>query len=114
MIRIKLNKTHMRIVVDDWMFRSQPDNGSVVTVDLFLDNGQRALLEVHPLANPNSPGEQIPEVVVKAELPGELPDQPEGVCRWIARAPHRFCEWSKVELSETLIRQINERLSFSI
>ena len=100
----------MIINVDDWRFKPEADNGCAVAVDLFLTNGQLARLEVFPLVNPNSMDDQIPELVVLGEAPGEkLHASPPR--RWITRAPHRQSEWSQVELSETLIQQINERLA---
>ena len=98
----------MNINVDDWRFRPQPGNGCAVAVELFLTNGQRARLEVIPLVNLNSIHDQMPELVVVGEKPGEqLPDSPR---RWITRPPHRQSEWSQVELSGALIQQINEKL----
>ena len=100
----------MIINVDDWRFKSEQDNGCAVAVELYLTNGQLARLEVFPLLNPNSTDDQIPELVVLGEAPGEkLHDSPPR--RWITRAPHRQSEWSQVELSETLIRQINDKLA---
>jgi len=102
----------MTINVDDWRFKPQPDNGCAVAVELFLTNGQLARLEVFPLVNLNSTDDQIPELVVFGEEPGEkLHDSPR---RWITRAPHRQSAWSQVELSETLIRQINEKLAGAV
>ena len=99
----------MTINVDDWSFRAQPNNGCAVAVELFLTNGQRARLEVFPLVNLNSTDDQIPELVVSGEEPGEeFQNSPR---RWITRPPHRQSEWSKVELSGALIRQINEKLA---
>ena len=100
----------MIINVDDWRFKSEAENGCAVAVELFLTNGQLARLEVFPLLNPNSSDDQIPELVVLGEAPGEkLQNSP--TRRWITRAPHRQSEWSQVELSETLIRQINAKLA---
>jgi hypothetical protein len=100
----------MIINVDDWRFKTESEQGSAVAVELFLTNGQRARLEVFPLINPNSSDDQIPELVVVGEAPGEeLHASPPR--RWITRAPHRQSKWSQVELSETLIRQINDRLA---
>ena len=100
----------MIINVDDWRFKSESQNGCAVAVELYLTNGQRARLEVFPLVNPNSTADQIPELVVLGEAPGEeLHASPPR--RWITRAPHRQSQWSQVELSETLIRQINAKLA---
>ncbi len=100
----------MIINVDDWRFKSEADHGCAVAVELYLTNGQRARLEVFPLVNLNSTDDQIPELVVLGEAPGEeLHESPPR--RWITRAPHRQSKWSQVELSETLIRQINDKLA---
>ncbi len=100
----------MIINVDDWRFKTDSEQGCAVAVELFLTNGQRARLEVFPLINPHSSDDQIPELVVLGEAPGEeLHASPPR--RWITRAPHRQSKWSQVELSETLIRQINDRLA---
>ena len=100
----------MIINVDDWRFKPETDNGCAVAVELFLTNGQLARLEVFPLVNPNTEGDQIPELVILGEAPGEKLDEAPPR-RWITRAPHRQSEWSQVELSETLIRQINDKLA---
>lgn len=100
----------MIINVDDWRFTPEADNGCAVAVELFLTNGQLARLEVFPLVNPHSADDQLPELVVLGEAPGEkLHASPPR--RWITRAPHRQSEWSQVELSETLIQQINDKLA---
>ena len=102
----------MIINVDDWRFNPEPNLGCAVAVELYLTNGQRARLEVFPLVNPNSTDDQIPELVVLGEAPGEkLHESPPR--RWITRAPHRQSKWSQVELSETLIRQINDKLAYA-
>ncbi|MEW6304592.1 MAG: hypothetical protein AB1705_14045, partial [Verrucomicrobiota bacterium] len=96
---------------DDWSFRTEVDERKQVSVDLYLNNGQRAILEIHPLLNPYSGGEQVPEVIVRCEMSGERPDHPSETRRWLSRAPDKSCEWSSVELSESLVRQINARLA---
>ena len=102
----------MKITADDWHFIDPVSDGSVVAVDLFLDNGQHARLEVFPLVNPYCRGEQVPEIRVFCELPGEklhgsqpLPQ------RWLTRAPDCSCPWTHVEISGTLVNQLNDRLS---
>lgn len=100
----------MRLNVDDWHFTNSPNRNCVVAVDLYLDNGQHARLEVIPLINPNVEEDQIPEIVVLCEMPGEKLSQEPEPRRWISRPADRTCEWSTVELSPTLIRQINDRL----
>lgn len=104
----------MRLTADDWHFVNTPNDGSVVAVDLFLDNGQHARMLVYPLINPNWQGEQIPEIVVLCEMPGEKLTSENQTRRWITRAPDKSCSWSGVELSATLIRQINERLDAAV
>jgi hypothetical protein len=100
----------MKYNVDDWKFVAPAARGCLVAVDLFLDNGQQARLEVYPLVNPWAGGEQTPEIIVFCEMPGETFHRPPLARRWIARAPDASCEWSRVELSPTLIRQLNEQL----
>jgi hypothetical protein len=100
----------MRFSADDWTFIQPSSRGCLVAVDLFLDNGQHARLEVYPLVNPYMAGDQTPEIIVLCEMPGENLHRPPLAKRWITRPPDNSCEWSKVELSPTLIRQINEQL----
>lgn len=100
----------MRIGVDDWTFVQPSSRGCLVGVDLFLDNGQHARLEVYPLVNPYATGDQTPEMIVLCEMPGESLHRPPLTKRWITRCPDASCEWSHVELSPTLIRQLNEQL----
>ena len=59
----------MKIGVDDWHFKYS-DNDTLL-LDLFLDNGQHALLEVNPMKNPHVVNGEIPEMIVFCELPGE-------------------------------------------
>lgn len=101
----------MKLNADDWHFIAPPDDGSVVAVDLFLDNGQHARLMVYPLINPYCQGDQVPEIVVVCEMPGEKLQSEHHTKRWITRAPDKSCEWSTVELSGTLIRQLNDKLA---
>jgi hypothetical protein len=100
----------MKIEVEDWNFRNEKSARRMVAVDLFLGNGQRAVLEILPLYNPCSPEAQVPEVVVRCEMPGEKINQTSERRRWLSRAPDKSCEWSSVELTDTLVRQINEKL----
>ncbi len=104
----------MRLSVDDWHFINPPDDGSMVAVDLFLDNGQLARLLVYPLINPNWQGEQVPEIVVLCEMPGEKLHSDNNARRWITRSPDKSCQWSGVELGATLIRQINDKLAAAV
>ncbi len=100
----------MKTTVDDWHFRSP--EAEMLVLDVFLSNGQHALLEVLPMKNPAAPNGQIPELVVFGELPGEkLTGQ---VCpgRWAARPPDRNCAWSAVQIPSALMQQIRERLGY--
>lgn len=104
----------MRLKVDDWQFLAPTTPGSVLAVDLYLDNGQQARLEVSPLFYTEPTGDQIPEIVVYCEMPGERLRGHSEVKRWISRPPDKLCDWSHVELSPTLIRQINEMLASTV
>lgn len=96
--------------VEDWRFVAPATLGSAVAVDLFLDNGQHSRLEVFPLFYPQGAGEQIPEIIVYCEQPGEKMNRHQEFKRWISRPPEKDCPWSQVELSPALIRQLNEML----
>ncbi len=100
----------MRIQIEDWKFIEPETEGCIVAADLTLDNACDARIEIFPMIYANVGGEVIPEIVVTAELPGESVNAGSPVKRWIARPPDESCEWSKVELSETFIRQINEKI----
>jgi hypothetical protein len=99
----------MRITADDWHFRGVVD-GTVV-FDLFLDNGQHALLEVNPMWNQHVVNGDIPEIVVFCELPGERLQNDTGTARWLSRPPERRCSWSNVELPPALWQQIKNRVA---
>jgi hypothetical protein len=58
----------------------------------------------------NVGGEVIPEIAVLCELPGESVNSENPVRRWIARPPDDSCEWSKVDMSDTFIRQVNQKI----
>ena len=99
----------MKYQVDDWRFRLAEDD--VLAVELFLDNGQKAILEVLPLTYNNTQSPAGNEIIVWCEMPGELID--EGTCqaRWISRPPDSRCPWSRVELPSGLVGQIEEHLA---
>lgn len=99
----------MKTQVDDWQFR--PAEQDVIAVELFLDNGQRAVLEVLPLAYCRSNADAGCEMVVWCEMPGEV--LADGTCRarWISRAPDASCQWSRINLPPALLEQIEERLA---
>jgi len=99
----------MKTRVDDWQFRATENE--VVAVELFLDNGQRAVLEVLPLVYSRTAAAAGCEMIVWCEIPGEVLD--DGTCkaRWIQRAPDASCPWSHVELPPALLEQIDEHLA---
>jgi hypothetical protein len=102
-------------MAEDWMFAQPSMQGSVLAVDLYLNNGQHAKLEVIPWLDLTSGSpDQFPEIVVTAEVSGEDFHGHAPHHRWLARPPRRHCEWSKVELNEKLVAQINDKLSQSI
>lgn len=103
----------MKSKAEDWMFVTPHTDGVAVAVDLFLDNGQHARLEILPLLNLNElEGDQVPEIAVLCEMPGEdLHRQDIPPRRWLARPPNRHCHWSQVELAEILVHEINQRLA---
>jgi len=98
----------MKIPVDDWHFRSIEND--VILYDIYLANGQHAIMEVNPLLNPKAGGEMVPEIIVFCELSGEKIE--EGTChpRWLSRAPDNNCMWSHVEVPTALHRHIEEQL----
>ncbi len=100
----------MRIQIEDWRFIEPESEGCIVAADLTLSNACEARIEIYPMIYANVGGEVIPEIVVLAELPGESPNGGDAVKRWIARPPDESCAWSKVELSETFIHQVNEKI----
>ena len=73
----------MKTQIDDWQFR--PSEPETLAADLFLDNGQRAVLEVLPLLYSRTGAAAGCEMIVWCELPGELID--DGTCkaRWVSR-----------------------------
>jgi hypothetical protein len=101
----------MRISVDDWRFRDSVDD--TLVLDVFLDNGQHALLEVNPMKNPAVINGDIPEAIVFCELPGERISEQNCPARWIHRPPTPLCPWSKVEMPMALSQQIKARLAQS-
>lgn len=102
----------MKITADDWHFR--PSEGGTVILDIFLSNGQHALLEVNPMKNPETPNGQLPEMVVFCEFPGEKLAEHNCVARWITRPPDKSCPWSGVQIPPSLMQQIRERLGYAL
>ncbi len=101
----------MKLHVDDWQFR--PSESQSLAVELFLDNGQRAVLEVLPMMYSRTDTAAGCEMVVWCEMPGELLDEGTCTARWIFRAPDASCPWSHVELPPALLEQIDEQLTAS-
>jgi len=99
----------MKTQVDDWQFL--PSEVHVLAIELFLDNGQRAILEVFPLIYSRTGQGAGCEMVVWCEVPGEVVDNQTCKARWISRAPDVNCAWSHVELPPALLQQIEEHLS---
>ena len=100
----------MKIESDDWHFRN-PENDMLIA-DLFLSNGQHAILEVSPMKNPHVPNGQVPEMVVFCEFPGEKPTEGNCAARWITRPPDRSCPWSNVQIPPALAQQIRQKLGY--
>lgn len=99
----------MKIHVDDWQFRASEND--TIAVELFLDNGQRAILEVLPLLYSRTNAGAGCEMIVWCELPGETIEDDTCKARWISRAPDTASPWSHVELQPALLEQIEERLA---
>ena len=98
----------MKIGVDDWHFKYSEND--TLLLDLFLDNGQHALLEVNPMKNPQVVNGEIPEMIVFCELPGEKVAEQNCPARWISRPPGKSCAWSNVEVPLALTQQIKDRM----
>jgi len=98
----------MKISVDDWHFKFSEHEK--LLLDVFLSNGQHAMLEVNPMKSAVAPNGEIPEMIVFCEMPGEK--IAEGTCpaRWISRPPSRECSWSNVQVPLALMQQIKDRL----
>lgn len=102
----------MKITIDDWHFR--PGQDETLLVDLFLGNGQHALLGVNPMRNRNAVNGDIPELIVFGELPGEKLTEGSYIARWITRPPERTCPWSNLQLPPALFQQIKDRTAASL
>ena len=101
----------MKITADDWHFR--PGESTTVVADLFLSNGQHALLEVNAMRDAAVTNGQIPEMIVFCEFLGEK--LTEGTCRsrWVSRPPDKTCPWSNVEIPPALLQQIKRKLGYT-
>src|SRR5262245_8776597 len=102
----------MKISADDWHFRSFEND--MLVLDVFLSNGQHALLEVYPMKNPNTINGQVPEMVLFCEFPGEKLAENNCVGRWISRPPDRSCVWSNVQIPPSLLQQIRQKLGYPV
>ncbi|MCL4179407.1 MAG: hypothetical protein KJ072_16895 [Verrucomicrobia bacterium] len=98
----------MKISIDDWHFRDRTD--APLVLDVFLDNGQHAVLEVNSMKDPTVVNGEIPEMIVFCELPGEKISGDDCPARWIARPPNRSCPWSNVQVPMALMEQIKARM----
>jgi hypothetical protein len=104
--------TAMKISVDDWHFRDRTEDPLVL--DVFLDNGQHALLEVNSMKNPAVVNGDIPEMIVFCELPGERISEEDCPARWITRPPNRSCPWSNVQVPMALMEQIKGKMNLPL
>jgi hypothetical protein len=100
----------MKISIDDWHFVQAED--ATVLLDVYFDNGQHGLLEVHPMKRTDITNGQTPEMIVFCEMPGEKLNDSTCVGRWIARPPSKNCPWSHVEVPPALLQIIREKLGY--
>ena len=101
----------MKISVDDWHFRESTED--MLVLDVFLGNGQHALMEVNPMKNAAVPNGGVPEIIVFCELPGEKVSEAGCPSRWVSRPPSRECPWSNLQMPAALLEQIRGRLTES-
>jgi hypothetical protein len=101
----------MKITADDWHFR--PSENGMLVIDVFLSNGQHALLEVCPMKLTSLPNGDIPEMVVFCEFPGEKVAEGNCPARWVTRPPDKTCAWSNVQISPALMSQIRQKLGYT-
>ena len=106
------SRVRMNISVDDWHFRAA--EGDSLVVDLFLDNGQHALMEVNPMRNTHVVNGEIPELIVFCEAPGENIHQASPPARWVTRPPSQQCPWSRIQVPPVLFQQIQQHLATPI
>jgi hypothetical protein len=83
----------------------------MLVLDVFLSNGQHAVMEVNPMKNPTVPNGEVPEILVFCELPGEKVAEKGCPARWVTRPPSRECPWSNIEMPAALMEQIRGRLT---
>jgi hypothetical protein len=99
----------MKIGIDDWHFREV--SGDMLVLDVFLDNGQHAVMEVNPMKNRAVANGEVPEIIVFCELPGEKVSEQDCPARWVSRPPSRDCPWSGVQMPAALLEQLKVRLA---
>lgn len=99
----------MKIGIDDWHFREVAED--MLVLDVFLDNGQHALMEVNPMKNKTVANGEVPEIIVFCELPGEKVSEQGCPARWVSRPPSRECSWSGVQMPAALLEQLRLRLN---
>jgi hypothetical protein len=104
----------MIIQIDKWHLLAEPDAGCSLTYEVQLANAQLARMNVVALINPFLAGPPVPEIYIYCEMPGERLTQGEPVRRWITRPPNSACEWSHVELSDKLTKEIHALLSSTV
>ena len=98
----------MKITVDDWHFKDSESDR--LLLDVFLSNGQHAMLEVNPMKKARASNGEIPEIIVFCELPGEKVAEQNCAARWVSRPPTRECPWSNVQMPLALTQQIKDHL----
>lgn len=99
----------MKFQVDDWHF-VQTEN-DVVALELYLDNGQKAVMEILPLCYTQTGTPAGNEIVVWCEMPGEIMVDATCKARWVSRPPNANSPWSHVELPDILLQQIENRIT---
>ena len=107
MLVAKPGSDTMKISVDDWHFREE--SAEMLVLDVFLDNGQHAVMEVNPMKSVAVPNGDVPEIILFCELPGEKVSETGCPARWVSRPPSRQCAWSNVTLPAALMEQIRAR-----
>ena len=83
----------------------------MLVLDVFLDNGQHAVMEVNPMKNRAVANGEVPEIIVFCELPGEKVSEQDCPARWVSRPPSRDCPWSGVQMPAALLEQLKVRLA---
>src|SRR5947208_14867097 len=98
----------MKIGVDDWHFKFS--ESETLLLDVYLDNGQHALLEVNAMKNLHVCNGEVPEMIVFCELPGEKVAEQNCTARLILRPPDKGCSWRNVQMPLAVMQQIKDQL----